>query len=96
MANTSVEEPCFLCDCAARWQESDAGARRHYLCTSPSCGEYEISLRAMERVKSNGEFKRRAAAMASRVAGPDLIVEIRIDDGPDKTVSAKVVKRRLR
>ena len=64
------------------------------MCSSPSCGEYEISLRAMEHVKNNTEFKRRASAMASRVKDPELILEIRIDNGPERTVSATLVKRR--
>lgn len=93
-AKSDVAEPCFLCNANARWQESEGGRRRHYLCSSPSCGEYEISLGAMERLKFDIEFRKRASAKASRIKNPGLILEIRIHPGPTRTVSATAVKRR--
>lgn len=95
MPEKVFNEACFLCGIDARWQWSDFENRRHYLCTNPACGEYEISRFAMDRIANNAEFKHRASAMASKITDSNEILEI-VAMSPAKQIEAKVVKRRPR
>ena len=87
-------EPCFLCQSPARCEVTGFGHRRHYLCSSASCGEYEVALAAMEQLQGNTQFRRTASAIAAGVADPGKILEIRVSDGPEKTLQVEVVNRR--
>jgi hypothetical protein len=94
MSTPVIDDVCFLCGGEAKWHESERGNRRHYRCASPKCGEYEISLGAMERVAHSTKFKEGASAMAAQVKDPELILEIRMSDGMPKEITARPVKRR--
>jgi hypothetical protein len=92
--STITVEPCFLCQSPARCQETDHGTRRHYHCSSASCGEFEVSVAAMEQLEGNSAFKRTASKIAAGVVDPGKILEIRMSDGPDTDLQVEVVGRR--
>ena len=94
MNTTTHIEPCFLCQSPARWEATDHGNCRHYQCSSAVCGEFEVSLAAMQQLAGNLEFKRTASAIAAGVADPGKILEIRTSEESDGNLQVQVVKRR--
>lgn len=94
MTSPTHVDPCFLCQSPARWHATDFGHRRHYLCSSATCGEFEISVAAMERLEGNHQFKRTASTIAAGVADPGKILEIQVSDDPETTLQVAVVNRR--
>jgi len=94
MSKHIYHAPCFLCQSPSRWKETDHANRRHYFCSSTSCGEYEISIAAMDRIENNPGFKRMAAETAAQVKDSGEILEIRMSEGPGKEVKAEIVRRR--
>jgi hypothetical protein len=78
-----TKAPCFLCDSAAEYAETDCGNSRHYTCSNPGCGEYEISRTAMLLIATSKKFKSEAMARARECRDSDHILEI-YRAGPDK------------
>jgi hypothetical protein len=95
MSTPTQNGPCFLCGAPAKWRATDHSNRQYYHCSSANCGAYEISVAAMRSIDSSAEFKRNACEAASQVSDPELVLEIRMSDGPAKQVVANVVRRRV-
>ena len=94
MTSPTHVDPCFLCQSPARWHATDFGHRRHYLCSSATCGEFQVSVAAMEQLQDNAQFKRTASAIAAGVVDPGKILEIRLSADPARTLQVEVVNRR--
>lgn len=93
MGTEIFETQCFLCGAPARCRDTDYENRRHFRCTSPKCGEYEISRTAMGRLDTSPDFKSHASEAISRLHDPDKIYEI-VFDSATGGVSGRVVTRR--
>jgi hypothetical protein len=87
------ETHCFLCGSVAQCRDTDSGNRRHFRCTSTTCGEYEISHAAMGRLDTSMDFKNHASAAISQLHDIDNIYEI-VFDATTGCVSGEVVTRR--
>jgi len=71
---------CFLCGDPAKCQKTDGHNRRLYDCSSQSCGEYEISLAAKERLKNpTDKAKVSAEVHCIKNQDPDKILVITVD-----------------
>ncbi|MCJ8318377.1 MAG: hypothetical protein MJK12_02005 [Colwellia sp.] len=78
MSNTKFSESCYLCKSDANYTKTDNENKRHYLCSNESCGEYEISLSAMEHLTDNNGFKSQLLPLAKRCKGTDGLLMISI------------------
>jgi hypothetical protein len=87
------ETHCFLCGAAAQCRDTDFGNRRHFRCTSQTCGEYEIFHTAMGRLDTSLDFKTHASEAISLLRDPDKIYEI-VFDSITGCVSGEIVSRR--
>jgi hypothetical protein len=93
MSTETFQTHCFLCGAVARCRETDHGNRRYFRCTSPKCGEYEISHTAMGRLDTSADFKTHASETVSKLRDPEQIYEI-VFDSATGCVSERVVTRR--
>jgi len=93
MRGETFQTHCFLCGAVAQCRETDHGKRRYFRCTSPTCGEYEISHTAMGRLDTSADFKARACETISRLRDPEKIYEIIFDDAT-RCVDGRAVERR--
>ena len=94
MGTGIFETKCFLCGAVARCRDTDSGNRRHFRCTGPTCGEYEISHTAMGRLDTSLDFKTHASDAISRLHDPDKIYEIVLDSATGLVNGAVVIRRR--
>ncbi|NQZ90959.1 MAG: hypothetical protein HRT97_01305 [Moritella sp.] len=78
MSNTKFSESCYLCNSDSNYIKTDNEKRRHYLCSNESCGEYEISLSAMEHLIHNNDFKSQLLPLAKRCKGTDGLLQISV------------------
>ena len=78
MSNIKFSESCYLCNSDSNYTKTDNENRRHYLCSNENCGEYEISLSAMDRLIHNNDFKSQLLPLAKRCKGTDGLLEISV------------------
>jgi len=78
VSNIKFSESCYLCNSDSNYIKTDHDKSRHYLCSNESCGEYEISLSAMERLIDNNDFKSQLLPLAKRCKGTDGLLEISV------------------
>lgn len=93
MSTETFETHCFLCGAVARCRDTDHGNRRHFRCTSPKCGEYEISHTAMGRLDTSADFKTQASEAICQLRDREEVYEIVLDPATMQ-VSGRVVPRR--
>lgn len=86
-------EPCFLCGAPADAKDIDYDNRRQFRCSSSTCGEFEISRRAMKTLDSP-EVKKHLSGVAMRNKDPDKILEIFIES--DGNMTSRIVAKRPR
>ena len=90
MSNIQVSESCYLCDSDSKYIKTDHENRRHYLCSNDECGEYEISVNAMEHLIHNSDFKSQLLPLAKKCKGTDELLEITISGS---SIEAKIKPR---
>jgi len=78
VSNTKFSESCYLCNSDSNYIKTDNEKKRHYLCSNESCGEYEISLSAMDHLIHNNDFKSQLLPLAKRCKGTDGLLEISV------------------
>ena len=78
MSNTKFSEHCYLCNSDSKYIKTDHEKIRHYLCSNENCGEYEISLKAMEHLIDNNDFKSQLLPLAKRCKGTDGLLQISV------------------
>jgi hypothetical protein len=94
MSHPEDELTCFLCDAPAECHKKDAENYRLFLCTNPKCGEYELSIEAMRRIKNGVVFdKAQASAEANKVKSSEKILRIFFDSATGQ-VTARIEARR--
>jgi hypothetical protein len=93
MSTETFQTHCFLCGAVARCRETDRGKRRYFRCTSPACGEYEISHTAMGRLDTSADFKTHASQTISQLGDPEKVYEI-VFDAAMGCVDGRPVARR--
>lgn len=80
MSKLVEEKACFLCGVPARCQSADAGKVERYLCSSASCGDYEISDTVKTHLEKHPQLKAKISAEAKRVRAsePQKVLAIKI------------------
>jgi hypothetical protein len=91
MAWNQVDTPCFLCGTAAACGDTDHGNRKFYQCSAEDCGDYEISVAAIRKLKGATSHRQQLKRVAHGHRGADTFVEIFV--GADTLVVATAVKR---
>jgi hypothetical protein len=76
--NNQFSDSCYLCHSDSNYMKTDHENKRHYLCSNENCGEYEISLSAMENLIDNNDFKSQLLPLAKRCKGTDRLLEITV------------------
>lgn len=74
---------CILCDTPGALSESaDHGNRQRIACTSPGCGKYVITSRAVRRIEEGGPNKAVLAEMVQRANARARALDISVaNDG---------------
>lgn len=81
MARQHIIAPCFLCGARAAYIETDPLNRRHYECSNPECGSYEISTKIMREKENSSVFKKEIMNLAKQGQATGQYVEInRVSD----------------
>jgi hypothetical protein len=86
-------DSCFLCGEPAHSTPIDQGSRTYFECSSPECGDYEISWSAMERLSRNERFKLRAKQEANSCRGEGAYFEITVS-GASEITGTRIKKTR--
>lgn len=91
MSNPVEEKVCFPCGALARSQRADAGKAECFLCSSASCGDYDISDTGKAQLEKHPEVKAKISAEAKRVRAsePQKVLEIKISTTLDLTFTVR-------
>jgi hypothetical protein len=76
MARIQIDTPCFLCGTAAACGDTDHGNRKFYQCSAEDCGDYEISVAALRRLKSAASHRQQLKRLVHGHRCNDRFVEI--------------------